>query len=500
MRRIGLIMGAVLFLLLGCLCSAGAEEGGQPVLRALLIACDQFVTQDDTTPAAQTNVALMEEALSRDGREYALIRSEKGTVATIDAFRAAVSGVFSGAQAGDISLIYISTHGLYNPARSSLTASLLLSDGLTEEELTAADLSDILSPIPGVKVLIIDACNSGALIGKGLNDPNDRGMLRGADIKVLCSAGGSEESWYWRSGPSGEGNGAGYFTSVLAAGLSPGGEWPADENGDGTVTLHELYRYMLDHFAASTPQVYPQEEDGFALFAAETSEEAGALDAVRDIWFDDTVFTGDLTEITFSFEITRPVGVAYQLVYDRAGVWDFASAPMLWDGENGETLEPGWYQRTLSLGLADEDTDVSGYLMLQIYSEENDRLTLHDSRLLSVLPIEGDVALRVDVGRFFQPSRGEEMAALVRHDIPCLLTVSVQDMLGETVRYLARSEPTRPEHLTPEGDAFYWDGSKEDGTPAEPGRYMIKVRTEAGGDTYFAYSSWFKLSRGENAG
>ena len=53
------------------------------------------------------------------------------------------------------------------------------------------------------------------------------------DTKVLCSAGGSEDSWYWRSGDTGTLHGAGYFTSILTRGCDPGAAFPADEDEDG---------------------------------------------------------------------------------------------------------------------------------------------------------------------------------------------------------------------------------------------------------------------------
>ena len=119
---------------------ATAEEKADPTLRALIVTCDQFVSQEDTTPAAQENARLMAEMLARDARGYAAVRTECDTIGSVDAFAGAVEQAFAGADGDDISLIYISTHGLYNPSRSNLTAELLLStrDWISMEETSSS--------------------------------------------------------------------------------------------------------------------------------------------------------------------------------------------------------------------------------------------------------------------------------------------------------------------------------------------------------------------------
>ena len=44
----------------------GEEAGSEPVRRALLIGCDTFVTQTDTTPAAAMNVERMSRMFQTD--------------------------------------------------------------------------------------------------------------------------------------------------------------------------------------------------------------------------------------------------------------------------------------------------------------------------------------------------------------------------------------------------------------------------------------------------
>ncbi len=489
-RCLSALLAFILSLCGVSLADFSSESAQKPVLRALLVTCDRFVSQPETTPAAQRNAEMMRQLLSSDERSYDVLRVECDTLSTVDSFQQAVAETFGQAEDQDISVLYVSTHGLYTPNRTNLAAALLLSDGVTQERLTAQRLSDILSPVRGTKVVLLDACHSGAFIGKGLSDPVLNNPFAGEGFQVLCSAGGSEESWYWRAEGGETLNGAGYFTSILASGLGAG--LPADRDGDRCVTMAEIRAFLLSHYAASTPQISPEAGD-FVLFRGK-DEADDADEAVRDISFDSAVFWGSVVNIGFSFTLSRPVSVSYQLVYDRRGRWDFANAPMMADGGDDGVLEAGSYQRNISLRLGDEAVDVSGYLMLQIYSQEESRMVLHESRLLRVYPSGSDVALEVETASRFTPGLGEEMPVCVRHDVPCSLTVTVQNLQGRTIRYLALDEASRPQRLTPEGSCFYWDGRMDDGSPAPAGRYLIRVQTDVAGQTYYAYSGSFVLS------
>ena len=137
---------------------------------------------------------------------------------------------------------------------------LLLSDGETECRLTAAELEALFTDIPGTKIILLDACYSGAFIGKGMRKQPETVCFRSPEFKVLTSSGAMEESWYW-NGREDQAQGSFYFTQILTQGISPRWNYPADQNRDGSVTLSELHRYLLKNHGASTPQVYPQEDD-----------------------------------------------------------------------------------------------------------------------------------------------------------------------------------------------------------------------------------------------
>lgn len=479
---------------------AGAKESPSPppesVHRALLVGCDHFLTQEDTWPAASRNLAMLEGALTRDSRGYAVVRTASDTISSVEALRALVQEAFAGAKAGDTSLIYLCTHGVFDEKGSNADAALVLSDGEREEMLDAAALYAMLEAVPGQKVLILDACNSGAFIGKGLSGGADRIFFSGPDYKVLCSAGGSEASWYFQ-GTEQAAAGASYFASVLADGLGGQGDYAADMNADGKVSLKEMYRYLLENYAASTPQVYPQEDKEFALFCYDTLAEDMPQKAVTGIIFEDTLLTAGKTDISFSFTVHRPVEVYYQIVYREEGVWQFGQAQQFQDGESPEgVVSPGRKTRTLSL---DTGKDAYGYAMIQLITREEGVPVFQGARLLCVQPAEGEITLHLATDPAFVPAMGQELCILAQHDVPCAMTVSVLDGDERVIRRLAYETPSRPQQLFPNASSFYWDGRMNDGEWAQAGMYTVRLRVRLGGKVYVCDSApveWIAAGEG----
>lgn len=496
-KRMGSVLLAVIWLcqmLLFPVLSMGEELPPSPApgkMRALLIGCDDFLTQEDTWPAADNNLQMLSDTLLSDERGYHLIRSLSGNVATIAHFEEAVMHTFSGAQPQDISLLYISTHGVFDEGATNASASLLLSDGVTEERLDAAALQQIMDRIPGKKILILDACNSGAFIGKGLSGGAARIFFSGPDYKVLCSAGGSEASWYWHGTEDAQSSGASYFATVLANALGPGGEHAADANMDGSITLSETYSFLWDNYAASTPQVYPQQDD-FVLYAYDPAAAVPSEKAVTDITFEDTLLLAGESDISFSFTVHRQVELYYQIVYHENGSWQFGIAQHFQDGEQEDgTVLPGRKQRTLSLDTGTRDA--YGYAMIQLITLEEGKPVFQGARLLCVQPSAGEVMLSVHTDQGFIPEIGQELCIMVQHDVPCGLTVNILDAEGKNVRRLSYARPTRPQQLSPAATTFYWDGKNNAGEVVEAGKYSVQVRVRLGGKSYICESGEFSL-------
>ena len=206
------LMSVLLVVLLCCpIFAVRAEEitvDGR-VNRALLVGCDRFLTQTDTTPSSRNNVLRMADALSGGTLNMQTIVTREDGLPSSAALVALIRETFADADADDVSYFYISTHGLWNTAVNGLM-TLLLSDGESEEGITAYELRRVFDTIPGKKVLLLDACHSGAMIGKGV-EKSFENLFAGDNYYVVCSSGGEEESWYWSGEVGGERlAGAGY--------------------------------------------------------------------------------------------------------------------------------------------------------------------------------------------------------------------------------------------------------------------------------------------------
>lgn len=469
----------MLVLLMACVLSLVAlfalAEESEPRRRALLVGCDSFVTHADTTPSASMNVRRMQEILRTDKRGYTGIYTYETGVSSVGALLAAIEGAFAQADADDVSLLYICTHGLND--RISFEPSLVLSDGTTEETLSAAVLREALDKVPGQKVLILDACNSGAFIGKGAWDNRMKNWFQGKDYYVLTSAGAGEDSFLWSAGQQ---SGGSYFADGLSEGLRTRA---FDRDGDTVITLSEAYQGILESHGASTAQAYPQDGD-FPLFAYDPLEESAGERPIGGIELDSSVLKDGEDTIYFSFTAHRAVRVQYQWIYYRDGRWRFDAPQIVQDDEG--VLLPGRQQRSVT--LVTEDDAPTGYVLLQIVATEGRHATLAGSRLISVQEDNEDPLLRVETAAAFSPSAGEEAVIRVAHDFPCSLSVVIRGKDGEMIRRLAYREPSRPLGGDRENSFFYWDGRDAAGEMALDGEYYAEVSCKMGGETFVVNS------------
>lgn len=204
--------------------------------------------------------------------------------------------------------------------------------------------------------------------------------------------------------------------------------------------------------------------------------------------------------MAFSFNMVKPAQVAYQIVYQQEGRWNFDEARLIYDdaeryGVYGDTpgyLSPGMKQRSLTLSRA--ETGSFGYVLVQLITQSGGTPSLASSRVLCAPPESGDPELAIRAGGAFIPSEGEEMGFIISHVYPCEMTVIIKDEAGKTVRRLASRTPTRPEQLSPRGSSFCWNGRRNNGDMAEPGQYRVHVKAYVGEDVYEAESDWFALA------
>lgn len=463
--------------------------------RALLVGCDRFLSQPDTTPSSANNVRQMEKAFSSGAMPMENIFSQPDGLSSTGDLAALILDTFSDADENDVSFFYLSTHGIWEEGMSSGSMTLLLSDGERESAVSAYMLRTMFDQIQGQKVLIIDACHAGAMLGKGVAERLTN-TFAGQDYIVICSSGGAEESWFWSGDIDGERlAGAGYFSEALVRAMSAQGGYGADDNRDGAVTLTELKRYLLNHHGASTVRTYPEQSD-FPLFTYDADQYAGysRTALIEGISFESDVITLDDPTVVFSFNVVTRVEVAYQLVYHRGGRWDFDNATLIYDNngdfasypKTGGTLPLGMTERTLTLSR--EDASSSGYVLLQLLTIERGTPSVASSRVLCVPPESGDPMLSISVPILFAPEDNEEMTFTVLHNFPLELSITIEDMDGKTVRRICSRQGTRPEQLDPMGSSFTWDGLKTDGTLAEEGLYRVHVKAYVNGEKYEAVS------------
>lgn len=489
----GLLTLALLLLLLP---TASAES----VRRALVMGFDSFLSQPSTSPSSANNVNQVAEALSGGAMNLNQLITHLDDIASVDAFAQAVAEAFDGATEEDVSYFYISTHGVWERGMANGDLQLLLSDGVSEVGITAWEMRRIFDTVPGTKVLFIDACRSGAMLGKGMHAPFEN-VFQGENYKVLCSSGGAEESWFWAGNAQGGAlTGAGYFSGALVNGISPKGSYGADINDDGAVTLAELTAYLLENHGASTPQVYPEEDD-FVLFTYDVASYSGRRRdaAMEGITFDSVVLSAEHPKLDFSFTMLRPVQVIYQMVYYGADGWQFDKAQFIYDnaerygayGDQQGVLSPGYKQRSLTLSALDSDD--YGYVLVQILTREEDKLTVQSSRVICVPPASGDPLLEILLPEAFSPQVGQELNMVVHHQYPCELTVWIENMEGEVVYRLASRQPTRPQRLLPLGSTLCWNGKTRDGAYAPEGSYRVRVQAYIGEASYEILSQPFLL-------
>lgn len=466
--------------------------------RALLVACSDFVSQPDLGSAISGNLHMIASALLGASPRPDVLAIEDGTIGTLDALSDAVADAFSASDEDDLSILYLCTHGVLSSA-DDRQMHLLLGNGEMESPISSQQLYDIISPIQGEKLLILDACFSGAMIGRGLPPPLhalehpatpgealsiapsgkplelfQSPLIADPSIHVLTSASGHESSWYFDSAKLSTGA-VSYFASALASGLGLYGLPEADLDGDGSVTLEEMHHHLRVAVPSSSSQLLSTRANELPLPTAKRPLLSRPLTGFS---FGASLLTTDDPTLDFSFTVAEETAVQYRLVEFDAGNWNWTEAQTFLDeGDTASsTLLPG--RKTRSLTLQDVLPEDSGYLMLQIFSLQGEELILCTERLIAVQPAVRDAQPAILCAESFSPG-ASELNIGVHLPIPAEITVSVYNAEGRLVRRLTSAQMTRP---TP-GDitAIYWDGRDADGSFVPAGYYTIAAETRIGG-------------------
>ena len=224
--------------------------------RALLVACSEYADEklhDLRAPAA--DVAQLTEVLGdpRIGNfevEPPLVNGAK------DEIEGRIEEFFDGAGATDLLLLYLSGHGLVSNSRQWFFAipttkvkrlgSTAVSDTYIRERMTG-------SRSPAI-VLVLDCCNSGAfarsLLHKGSEDIHVEHRFEGRGRIALTAS--TEFEWALEGDASERP--LSVFTDLLVEGLRTG---DADLDGDGQISISELYNYVAWRMPTRSPGQTP---------------------------------------------------------------------------------------------------------------------------------------------------------------------------------------------------------------------------------------------------
>ena len=340
------------------------------VTRCLLVGCDRFVSMPGTEPASANNVDTMEALLADFLPEGTEISRQVNGPGSVEGFGLLAADTFRDAKQADTSLIYLSTHGVLKTEAEEQQMYLLLSDGTEEGALSPEMLRSALEKIPGRKILILDACHSGAVIGEGWDGPNP---FEGSGCLVLCSSSAQEDSWFWNT-ETDEYTGTGYFTAAMDRALRASDPEQIDPDGSGEVTLKELTERLRGIHGASTVCCWPEESEE-KLFRIPADRKTGAR--LQGVSFGEAETDGDAVVLPIRFRAGERVRVIYQLVPGRNGKWDFEHAVRLPDREKTGLirglLSPGEKERKIRLTAGSLGED--GKALLQIISYVGDAMT-----------------------------------------------------------------------------------------------------------------------------
>ncbi|MGW5557043.1 caspase, EACC1-associated type [Micromonospora sp. NPDC003944] len=235
--------------------------------RALLLGCAAYAHPGFAAlPAAHHDVRVLGEVLA-DPRGSAYTVTMRVDCTANEAQRA-IEEFLGKAKPDDINLLYLSCHGHQNirgdlhfvfaDTHPDLLGSTSVSAEWVRGQLAASRARST--------VVLIDCCFSGAFI-RGMrarsSDINVRTLLRdlpqGSGVAVITASGDTElsfedlsDSGMGREQPS-------YFTEAVATGIRTGA---ADFDGDGLITVTELYEYVY-HRIVSGPSPQRPRRLGF---------------------------------------------------------------------------------------------------------------------------------------------------------------------------------------------------------------------------------------------
>jgi hypothetical protein len=264
-----------------------------------------------------------------------------------------VEEFFTGRQYDDVLLLYFSGHGITSDSGDLFFATRnTRKAALRSTSLPAQFIRDVMRTSHCQRqMLLLDCCYGGAFargLTKGDGEANVTERLQGFGTVVLTASNSLE--FAWQESDTGAARPASVFTRVLVDGMKDGS---ADLDGDGHITVKELYDYASQRIQALGAKQTPtlssvgQEGDLMIARAARQARSAAAptIDlsahvAIRDLGNDGGVLGQSFAmamEASLSYQ-GRSVRMSARYAYCKAR---FLGEPDSWEDDGGATIAWG---------------------------------------------------------------------------------------------------------------------------------------------------------------
>lgn len=474
-----------------------AESGGDGVTkyRSLNIGIGKYETSGLTlSPGPENDALAMRNAMKQSGYKSAL-KITNSNANSLSKIRSYINKQFASADADDVNVLTYSGHGAYVDGRAVLALTL-------DEYVTADQLAESFSDIKGTVILIIDACNSGGLIGRSVQSDSDfasdfcsefssvrsrSSALTNSRFKVLCASRTEQTSLQSSS--------RGIFSANIAYGIgidifdSSYKEFAADANGNGVVSLNELYNFVYKSQPTTSCCVYPQND--YTPIAAYTSKTGTApVVTLNPVKID---YEGGSVSVTMKAKKKATVtlaiyssGTSTSRNIELMSMFPYEKNPSVLGvkkiAAKNYTIKAG-KSKTVTLPLKNFSTGIyvyRAYTSVQKYSPVS-------SVSVTTKAVTPTITLSCDEGAVL--SSGDEFDVLVSCGIKnkiisaATITCNITNSDGEVVRKLSDKIAAEAfEGVTSDNTKYYlcnkylsWNGKDDNGNALPDGDYTFNV-------------------------
>jgi len=250
---------------------------------ALLVGISNYTADLNPLPSAVKDVEALRQVLVSpemggfsESDVTVLKDVEKGAIET------AIYHLFANRKTDDLLIFYFSGHGVTD-SRSDfyLTGLTTRKDALPPTAVSSNYVHDLMNKSRSKRqVIILDCCHSGAfpkgMAAKGLDAVNVLPKLGGEGRAILTASDSSQYAFEQ------EGFELSLYTHFLVEGL----RGAADRDGDGEVSIDELYEYVRDQVRVAndsmSPEFYPVKE-GHRIVLAKAAQDDPKLKYRKEI-------------------------------------------------------------------------------------------------------------------------------------------------------------------------------------------------------------------------